>query len=94
MKAFYRESHAGFPDFTVRIDETLTAGDRVIFLWTIEGTQTGDLRGLPATGLTVSVSGVAMDRLEEGRIVEEWVWFNVLDLLQQLGMQVVSVGGG
>lgn len=34
-------------------------------------------------------SGVAIDRIEAGLIVEEWVYFNLLDLMEQLGMQFV-----
>ena len=65
------------------------AQDRIVYVWRIDATHTGDLRGMPPTGQTVSFSGVAIDRLEGGQIVEEWVYFNLLDLLQQLGMQVV-----
>ncbi|MCJ7627628.1 MAG: ester cyclase [Longimicrobiales bacterium] len=89
LKAYYRESHAGFPDFKMGIEEVFPAGDRIVFRWRIDATHTGDLRGMPATGKAVTVSGVAIDRIEGGQIVEEWIYFNLLDLLQQLGMQVV-----
>jgi steroid delta-isomerase-like uncharacterized protein len=93
LKAYYADSHVGFPDFTIRIDETVTAQDRVVYWWTIDATHTGDLRGMPPTGRSVSFSGVAIDRIENGLIVEEWVYFNVLDLMLQLGMQVVPGEG-
>jgi steroid delta-isomerase-like uncharacterized protein len=89
LKAYYQESHVGFPDFRAQVDEVFPAKDRIVFLWTIEATHTGDLRGMPPTGRSVSFSGVAIDRVEADQVVEEWVYFNLLDLLQQLGMQVV-----
>ena len=92
LKAYYQETHTGFPDFTIQIDEVFPAQNRIVVFWTIHGTHTGDLRGMPPTGSAVSFSGVAIDRLEGGLIVEEWVYFNMLDLLQQLGMQVVPPG--
>lgn len=92
LKAFYQASHTGFPDFRIRIDEVYPAGDRVVFHWCIDATHTGDLRGLPPTGRAVRFSGVAIDRLEGDLVVEEWVYFNLLDLMQQLGMRVVPGG--
>ncbi len=86
LKSFYEASHAGFPDMEVRFDDVLSSEKHVIFRGTIEGTNTGSLRGMPPTGRRVSFSCVAIDRIEGGKIVEEWVYFNVLDLLGQLGM--------
>ena len=86
LKSFYEASHAGFPDMEVRFDDVLASKNHVIFRGTIEGTNTGSLRGMPPTGRHVSFSCVAIDRIEGGKIVEEWVYFNVLDLLEQLGM--------
>lgn len=92
LKAYYEGSHAGFPDFQARFDEVLVAEDRIILRWTIEGTHTGTLRGISPTGRHVTFSGVAIERVEDGKIVEEWVYFNVLDLLQQLGFTLTPPG--
>lgn len=86
LKSFYGASHEGFPDMEFRFDDVLPSGDHVIFRGTVEGTHTGSLRGMPPTGRHVRFSCVAIDRLENGKIVEEWVYFNVLDLLGQLGV--------
>lgn len=85
LKTFYEASHAGFPDFQVRFDDVLVSENYIIFRGTVEGTHTGTLRGIPPTGKHISFSCVAIDRIEGDKIVEEWVYFNVLDLLQQLG---------
>ncbi|MFC1475858.1 ester cyclase [Candidatus Zixiibacteriota bacterium] len=89
LKSYYEGSHTGFPDFKCAFDEVLVSGDRLIVRWTITGTHTGSLRGLPPTGKAIRFSGLAIDRVMEGKIVEEWVYFNVLDLLQQLGFSLV-----
>jgi steroid delta-isomerase-like uncharacterized protein len=93
LKAYYEGSHTGFPDFRMELGEAFWAEDRIVFPWTVHGTHTGDLRGMPPTNQSVVFSGIAIDRIEAGRIVEEWVYFNLLDLLQQLGMQVVPAEG-
>ena len=64
----------------------LISRNHIVFRGTIEGTHTGDLRGMPPTGRHVTFACVAIDRVEGGKIVEEWVYFNVLDLLTQLGV--------
>ncbi len=94
LKRYYAESHAGFPDFRIEFEKPIVAGDTVVFRWTIEGTHSGPLRGLPATGSRVRFSGVAIDRVLDGRIVEEWVDFNVLDLMLQLGFRLEPPAAG
>jgi steroid delta-isomerase-like uncharacterized protein len=97
LKLYYQASHTAFPDFQMTFEEVLVSGDNMIARWTITGTQTGLLRGLPATGKAVRFSGLAIDRVAHGRIVEEWVSFNLLELLQQLGFTLMppssDVGG-
>ncbi|MBN1459126.1 MAG: ester cyclase [Armatimonadetes bacterium] len=86
LKSFYAASHEGFPDLRVVFHDVLVSRDHIVFRGAIEGTHTGDLRGMPPTGRHVSFPCVAIDRIEGGKIVEEWVYFNVLDLLTQLGV--------
>jgi steroid delta-isomerase-like uncharacterized protein len=86
LKAFYAESHEGFPDFRIAWDDVIAAGDTIVTRWTIEATHAGPLRGLPPTGRRIRFSGAAIDRIAGGRIVEEWVYFDMLGLLVQLGV--------
>jgi predicted ester cyclase len=44
---------------------------------------------IPPTGKSFRFSGVAVDRIVEGKIAEEWVYFNVPDILQPLGFRLV-----
>jgi predicted ester cyclase len=93
LKAYYSNTHEAIPDLHAVIDETMVDGDKIIFVWTFSGTQSGVFRtplgDIPPTGKKVAFSGVAIDRLVEGKVVEEWVYFNVLDFLLQLGFSVV-----
>lgn len=86
LKSFYRANHQGLPDLHMEIGDWLYAGDRLVSRWTVTGTHLGELRGLPPTGRTMRVSGVAIDRVVADRIVEEWVDYNLLVVLQQLGV--------
>ncbi len=89
LKEYYSNNHKAFADFHMTIDEMIVKGDKTVVVWTLSGTNVGPLHtpsgDMPATGNKVQFSGVAIDRFDEGKIVEEWVYFNVLQLMQQLG---------
>jgi steroid delta-isomerase-like uncharacterized protein len=85
LKALYSRSHTAMPDLSIKMDEMYINGDRIIWVWTFSGTNTGPFGDFPATGKSVNVSGAAIDRIENNMIVEEWVYWNTLDFYSQLG---------
>ena len=74
-----------YPDFNVIADEVFVKDDRVVLRWTVTGTNTGPRGDQPATGKRVQFSGININRVIDGKIVEEWVYFNMADVLKQLG---------
>ena len=93
LKTYYLGNHTAFPDLKLSLEEIAISGDRIVWGWTFTGTNTGPLRGLPPTGNKVEFSGVAIDRVVDGKIVEEWVYYNLLDVFQQLGFTVTPPQG-
>jgi steroid delta-isomerase-like uncharacterized protein len=77
---------AAFPDGQVAVEEQVAEGDTVVTRWTFRGTQTGELMGIPASGNRVSVGGVHIHRIADGKIVEIWAFPESLSFLQQLGV--------
>ena len=67
-----RRLKASFPDVRHRPMELLADGDKVAAPWTIEGTHTRPYRDLAPSGRRFSVSGIQIDRLRDGRVVESW----------------------
>lgn len=86
LKKYYAGSHEGLPDLRIEFDDMFFVGDRLVTRWTITGTHTGNLRTLLATGKPIRFSGTAIERVKDGRVVEEWVDYNVLSILQQMGL--------
>jgi len=74
-----------FPDLTIDIDEIIAVSDRVIAHFTINGTQTGDLPGIPATGTKVAIPGIDIYQIQEGKIVEFWHTADTLGLMKSVG---------
>jgi predicted ester cyclase len=42
--------------------------------------------GVPATGKDVKITGISIDRFENGKVVEAWSNWDSLGMLQQLGV--------
>ena len=58
----------------------------IVTRWTATGTHKGDLMGVPPTGKRATVTGIAIDRYQGGKMVEFWTNYDMLGLLQQLGV--------
>jgi steroid delta-isomerase-like uncharacterized protein len=77
---------AAFPDFHMRIVDQVAEGDRVVTRYVTTGTQEGELAGIPPTGRRVEVAGMGIDYFRGGKIRESWEYYDVLSLMQQLGV--------
>jgi len=77
-----------FPDLSFSMEELFTGGDTVIFRFTQRGTHKGDYLGVPATGNEIECSGILISRIENGKVVEQREDFDMLGLMQQLGMEL------
>ncbi len=75
-----------FPDFQGTIDDQVAEGDKVVTRFTFHGTHRGELQGIPLTGKQVAVPGMVIDRIADGKVVEHWIEFDQLGLMQQLGV--------
>jgi ketosteroid isomerase-like protein len=54
--------------------------------WTITGTHEGELTGIPPTGRRISITGISIARIANGKIIESWNNWDALGLMQQLGV--------
>jgi steroid delta-isomerase-like uncharacterized protein len=64
----------------------IAEGDKVAVYATAQGTHTGAFHGVPATGKRYELTTLTVWRFVDGKIAEEWVFLNELDLYRQLGM--------
>jgi steroid delta-isomerase-like uncharacterized protein len=78
----YREA---FPDVRFTIEAQIAEGDRVATRWTSTATHAGELMGAAPTGKRVTLTGIAIDRFEGGKIVEGWRSWDMLRMLRSIG---------
>jgi len=74
-----------FPNLTSSEEDLIATGDRVVIRRTFRGTHTGALMGVAPTGKAATWTGIFIDRLTGGKIAEQWVVFDALSMLQQIG---------
>ena len=86
LKGFAAVWRGSFPDWQSTFEELIAEGDRVAERWTGRGTHRGELQGIPPTGKRVEVPGSVFYRIVDGKIVEFRGLFNMMSLMQQLGV--------
>ena len=82
----FEQFFAGFPGLQHDVADAWGAGDRVAARLAIHGTHTGPFQGMPATGRQMQMEAINIFRLAHGRVVEQWIQYDALGMLQQLGM--------
>jgi steroid delta-isomerase-like uncharacterized protein len=74
-----------FPDLQIPIDDITADANKVTVRWTASGTHKGELMGIAPTGKTMSVAGISILRIANGRIAEQWVTWDTLGMLRGIG---------
>lgn len=75
-----------FPDLHYTVEAQVAEGELVLSRFSASGTQTGPFLGAPPSGKSVTYTGMDLNRIVGGKIVESWVNYDALALLQQLGL--------
>jgi steroid delta-isomerase-like uncharacterized protein len=82
---FITKFRRAFPDFHDTIEDQVAEGDRVVTRFTSAGTHKGEGMNLPPSDKKIRWSGIAIDRIVNGRIAESWVSWDRFGMLEQLG---------
>lgn len=77
---------AGFPDLRWTIEETITEKDKVAVVWSFTGTHKGEYMGVSATNKKVSIDGITVHEIANGKIMDSYVNWDTWGLMQQLGV--------
>lgn len=79
------EMGAGVVDGPIEAEQVISTGDWVVTRWTQRGTHTGEMAGIEPTDEEVTITGIDVSRVEDGKLVESWQEVNLLPMLVQIG---------
>jgi predicted ester cyclase len=88
-RQFNQWVRAVLPDHSNTIEDMIAEGDKVVVRWTLRGTHEGVLESefgpLAPTGKQMTVTGIHIFRIANGKIEERWAETDTLRMLQQAG---------
>ena len=90
VKDEVRQHRVSFPDWNEHVDDIVAEGEKVVIRFTSTGTQLGEFAGIPPTGKKISIQEVAIFRLANGKIAEQWGIPNLHGLMEQLSSRVAA----
>lgn len=86
FKQFYTQFYKGFPDTHSTIGNIIAEGNKVWTRSIVTGTHKGEYRGVLPTGKEITMRCVDIYRIVDGKIVEAWGIYDMLDCYKQLGV--------
>jgi steroid delta-isomerase-like uncharacterized protein len=75
-----------FPDVRLTINDLIDGGDKVVVRWNAKGTHSGNLGDIAPTNRQLDITGTTTFRVTNGKIAEQWLNWDALGMLQQLGV--------
>ena len=92
IKEFVKWVYTAYPDFKVTFDEPMKFKDRIVTTFKATATNDGPLgENMPPTGKKMSFNGIGMTKIENGKVIEEWVYYNSQVIYNQLGYTLMLV---
>ena len=80
------ELTTGFPDICFTIEDTIAEKEKFVVSWIFSGTHKGKYMETPATGRKISVEGITIHHIRNGKILDSCAVWDALGLMQQLGV--------
>jgi len=85
MRRYIETVRGAFPDVRFTVVDSIAENGSVAIQWTASGTHEGEFLGMAPTGRRATIAGTTIYRIEGGRIAEEWVHWNLMSMMEQLG---------
>lgn len=93
VESYLRELRTGFPDLQISMSRTLTNDETIMAEWTATGRHDGEFNGVPPTHRRIEFRGMDMISVADGRIREHRVYYDLQEMLDQLGLTFPTVIG-
>jgi predicted ester cyclase len=84
FRNFYSAIRSALPDARYEVDDLIAEGDKVVVRWRLLGTHKGAFGGIAPTGRSIALKGIAIYRVEGGKLIERWVVTDLHGLLEEI----------
>ncbi len=84
FRNFYSAIRSALPDGRYVVDDAIAEGDKVVIRWRLLGTHRGAFGGIAPTGRAIELKGIAIYRVEAGKLMERWVVSDLHGVLEQI----------
>jgi predicted ester cyclase len=88
FKAFVGMLYNAFPDLRHTLVDQVAENEKVANLVIARGTHKGVFQGIPPTGKPIAITDIIIVKIIDKRVEELWAQFDVIGLLQQLGVSL------
>jgi steroid delta-isomerase-like uncharacterized protein len=75
-----------FPDLRFSVEDIVGEKEKFAVAWTISGTHKGEYMGIPSTNKTMSVDGITIHHILNGKIMDSYISWDTLGMMRQLGI--------
>ena len=79
---------SGFPDLRFTVEETVCENDKIAVSWTLTGTHKGEFLGIPPTGKQISIAGITIHQIVDGKILDSQSIWDAISLFQQFNIEL------
>ena len=84
FREYYAAMRAAVPDARYEVDDLIAEGDKVVVRWRLLGTHEGSFQGIAPTGRAITLKGIAIYRVDRGKLMERWVVSDLHGLLDDI----------
>ena len=85
LKQHIADAEAAFPRYKLIAEDLIAEGDKAVVRFMLHATHQGEFMGMPPTNRAVSIGSINFLHCVDGQIVEQWIDYDGLGMLQQLG---------
>lgn len=72
VESMYKAFHAATSGLRLEIHETFGVDDKLAVRYTVRGTHSGELMGIPPSGGEISMTGITIMHFKGERVFERW----------------------
>lgn len=85
FRDYYSAIRSAVPDARYEVDDLIAEDDKVVVRWRLLGTHKGNFRGIAPSGRPITLKGIAIYRVEDGKLMERWVVSDLHGVLEEIG---------